>query len=162
MIEKKCARCGEIKPVSEFHKDNNMKSGFKSWCKKCVKEEYNLHRDQRYKTTKMWKKEHSSQVNEYCDKARQRKYQLIESLKTPCVKCGESRRHVIEFHHINPLEKEFNVGRSDRSRKSIVDESKKCICLCANCHNEYHYFYGQKPEKPVETLQKYLKGENKT
>lgn len=35
----KCARCGIVKPVSEFSKGKN-KSGYKSYCKQCVHEQY--------------------------------------------------------------------------------------------------------------------------
>jgi hypothetical protein len=28
--------------------------------------------------------------------------------------------------------------------------------LCRNCHKEFHYFYGTKPKKPVESLSEYL------
>lgn len=157
MTEKKCARCGEIKPVSEFHKDNNMKSGLKSWCKKCVKEEYLLHKNQRDKTTKQWKIDNRDKCDLYDRKTKERKYEFIDSMKTPCVKCGEERLYVIDFHHIDPSEKLFNIARSTRTNESLLQERKKCVCLCANCHAEFHHLYGMNPKNPVESLQKYLK-----
>ena len=33
---KKCTRCGELKSLSEFHKDRNAKSGIRSSCKSCI------------------------------------------------------------------------------------------------------------------------------
>lgn len=38
MSEKKCNKCGEVKPVSEFHKSKYTKSGFNSLCKPCRSE----------------------------------------------------------------------------------------------------------------------------
>ena len=35
---KKCACCGELKPVSEFHKCKASKDGLYSYCKPCSKE----------------------------------------------------------------------------------------------------------------------------
>ena len=32
---KKCSRCGEIKPLSEFFKGKGYRAGYKSWCKIC-------------------------------------------------------------------------------------------------------------------------------
>lgn len=32
---KKCAHCGQEKPVSEFYKDKHTKDGLQSWCKQC-------------------------------------------------------------------------------------------------------------------------------
>lgn len=38
-IESKvCSKCREIKPLTEFHKDNGIKDGHSSWCKKCTRE----------------------------------------------------------------------------------------------------------------------------
>jgi len=39
MIEKKCTKCGDTKPVSGFHKQSRHKSGYKSSCKDCRKKE---------------------------------------------------------------------------------------------------------------------------
>jgi hypothetical protein len=81
----------------------------------------------------------------------------MQELKTPCVKCGESRYYVIDFHHIDPTTKKFNVGTAKTySIQTLTDEVKKCICLCRNCHQEFHYLYGNKPNNPVDSLAEYL------
>ena len=41
----------------------------------------------------------------------------------------------------------------------VIAEVKKTVCLCANCHKEFHHFYGIKPLNPVKDLEEYL---NKT
>ena len=85
---------------------------------------------------------------------------FLDSLKTPCVKCGEKRVYVIQFHHKDPELKCFSIGEGSKYHKSkedVINEVNKCVCLCANCHKEYHYLYGMKPEHPVETLEEYLK-----
>lgn len=158
ITEKRCARCKLIKAVSEFHVDRSMKDGFKSWCKVCVREEYLLNREKRYETSKRWKSANKSKCNEYNLSSKSRKFNFIDSLKTSCRKCGESRLYVIEFHHVEPKTKCFNISGSTKKRESILDESKKCICLCSNCHKEFHHFYGKNPENPTEMLEKYLGG----
>jgi 5-methylcytosine-specific restriction endonuclease McrA len=35
ITEKKCTKCGGIKPITEFHKDKRLKSGHTSWCELC-------------------------------------------------------------------------------------------------------------------------------
>lgn len=32
---KKCAHCGQVKPVTEFYKDSHTRDGLQSWCKQC-------------------------------------------------------------------------------------------------------------------------------
>lgn len=158
ITEKKCSRCEQTKPITEFHRDNSMKVGYKSWCKQCVKEEYQIHREKRYETTKRWKVANKDKCNTYDKTAKGRKYEFVESLKTPCVKCGEDRTYVIEFHHIDPSTKLFNIAKSTRNNNSLLEESKKCVCLCANCHKEFHYLYGMHPDKPKDSLDDYLNG----
>lgn len=40
MDEKKCSRCGLIKPIAEFSYDRSSKDGYGYWCKSCAKEKY--------------------------------------------------------------------------------------------------------------------------
>lgn len=66
-----------------------------------------------------------------------RKY-LYNYLEThPCEHCGESRPVCLEFHHIEPSIKSFNLCMSvckDKKICVIQSEIDKCIVLCANCH----------------------------
>jgi predicted HNH restriction endonuclease len=41
--------------------------------------------------------------------------------------------------------------------ETIDSEIKKCVCLCSNCHKEFHYFYGTKPKQPEKDLEHYLR-----
>ena len=60
-------------------------------------------------------------------------------MKTPCIVCGESEPIAIDFHHINPNEKEFTIGKHrGKNREWLSQEISKCVCLCANCHRKVH------------------------
>lgn len=58
-----------------------------------------------------------------------------------CQCCGYDKCiQALEFHHINPNEKEFSFGsNTNRSWKDTRKELQKCILLCANCHRETHF-----------------------
>ena len=69
------------------------------------------------------------------------KRNFVDSQRTQCAKCGETRTYLLDFHHINPEEKEFTIGVLKRGAKEkLQEEIDKCICLCANCHREFHHF----------------------
>ncbi len=144
---KKCNSCGIEKDECEFPKDKTHKDGLSSLCKEC-----------RNKRSDNWRKANQEKFLSYQKDRLKNGQAYVNELKSNCVKCNESRPYVIQFHHINPSEKEFELGSSGvfKSKFKIDSEVKKCICLCANCHMEYHWLYGKTPEHPVETLTEYL------
>ena len=89
---------------------------------------------------------------------RKRRRAFNNKWKHPCEKCGEARLYLIQFHHIDPATKSFCIGASatERTPEALEAEVKKCVCLCSNCHDEFHYFYGGKPSHPIEALKEYL------
>ena len=59
-----------------------------------------------------------------------------------CSKCGENHVACLDFHHLNPEEKEFsfyNLKKYAWGKEKIERELNKCIVLCANCHRKLHY-----------------------
>lgn len=46
----------------------------------------------------------------------------------------------LEFHHLDPNEKDFGIASSGATRtfEKIKVELDKCIMVCANCHREIH------------------------
>lgn len=76
--------------------------------------------------------------------ASQRRHQLkawgVEALGGKCRICGYDRLAGLQFHHLDPREKDFNLG-SRVSGKAWEAELKKCVLVCANCHAEIHAGY---------------------
>lgn len=104
-----------------------------------------------------WRKNNPEKSLEYAKRTRDKSRDFIDSLKTPCVKCGEDRIWVIDFHHVDHNEKKFTIPQNKgRKKEDILDEVGKCVCLCRNCHSEFHYFYGTRPDNSGEALQEYL------
>ncbi len=79
-----------------------------------------------------------------CQQARglERKKQLIEIAGGECCDCGYKRNiSALEFHHLNPQEKSFGIDLrkcSCAKWERLVEEVKKCVLICANCHRERH------------------------
>lgn len=113
-----CSKCGIEKPLTEYHKNGFNSQGkqkYRGYCKSCA----NKREMERY-----WEKR-----------------AFVDAQRTKCAKCGDTRSYVLDFHHINPEEKEFTIGRLERgSQESLQKEIDKCVCLCANCHREFHHY----------------------
>ncbi len=116
-IMKTCIRCKLSKDESDFY----MKDGRRthSYCKKCVNEQT-------------------------IERQRALKLSAIEYKGGVCHDCGK-RYHpaVYDFHHLNPSDKDFNIGhrKSLKFSQELKDELDKCVLLCSNCHRVRHAKY---------------------
>lgn len=114
--QKFCHRCKTYKTVNQFYK-RRAKIGFTPYCKSC-------HNDQALERQRRLKKE------------------CVDYLGGKCSKCGYNKcMAAIEFHHIDPTQKDFSISRnkSTSMNEVIKAELDKCIPLCRNCHAEEHY-----------------------
>ena len=62
--------------------------------------------------------------------------------KAKCVQCGEDHPATLDFHHIDPSEKDLPLADAAHRGWSIARlkrEIEKCVVLCANCHRKLHY-----------------------
>ena len=128
---KQCTICGKFKSEEDFFIRSKNKDGtvnLRSECKEC----HCLGEQERY----------------------YKKQEFMDSKKTSCIKCGENRIRCISFHHINPKEKDFTIGKLRKSNLTVIEEEiNKCVCLCLNCHHEFHYLN----DKNGISLDEYLK-----
>jgi predicted HNH restriction endonuclease len=72
---------------------------------------------------------------------KEKKRKAVEHMGGKCSICGYDKcMDALEFHHVNPEEKEVPTRFEFRTQKweTIVEELKKCIVLCSNCHREVH------------------------
>jgi len=58
-----------------------------------------------------------------------------------CIKCGQKHPATFDFHHTDRTTKEYSVNTlvKNRAFKKAIEEVKKCVVLCANCHRIHHY-----------------------
>jgi len=72
---------------------------------------------------------------------RNTKERLLKAFGNKCAICGFNKSYALDFHHLNPDEKEFTFGHARGNIigwDKLVIEVRKCICLCANCHRGHH------------------------
>lgn len=57
-----------------------------------------------------------------------------------CLDCGEEDEDLLEFHHVNPADKRFEIwkGVTGRSHRQLKEEIARCVLLCRGCHKKRH------------------------
>lgn len=93
------------------------------------------------KFTKKTKEEKNKDNYQRIKSYRQRmKEKLVEYKGGKCQLCGYDKCiTALEFHHLNPSEKDFGISRYTNLKwDSVVSEVDKCIIVCSNCHREIH------------------------
>lgn len=67
------------------------------------------------------------------------KQKLIDLMGGKCCICQYDRcNQALEFHHLNPNDKKFGISSVARDKPLyiLIQEIKKCILVCSNCHRE--------------------------
>lgn len=132
-MRKTCPICREEKLVEDFNKDKKRKDGLQFMCRQCCSEYY------RRNATK-----HKAVTKERRRARRRELKQKIDEIKMlfGCAKCGERDIVCLDFHHVNPTEKEVDIARAISSYEwpweKVLEEMRKCACLCASCHRKAH------------------------
>lgn len=81
-------------------------------------------------------------INRNKERRNKRKEWYQEFMSTRCcIVCQENSLECLDWHHLDPKEKDGQVGKMlnhFRSMENVFSEMNKCIILCANCHRKYH------------------------
>lgn len=125
-----CTTCNKEKEETQFYWRNKTKGIKHIHCKSCQED---------VRRTKGYTKKYLPKIRQRSLKYRQQLEDfLIEYFSNhPCVKCGESDVIVLEFHHREPSQKEYNISQMKQfgfGIKKVQTEIEKCDVLCANCH----------------------------
>ncbi len=131
---KNCSTCQEYKSLSEFSKNSSKPDGLQSYCKACAK----IFNKRHYESDKTKRRVYVAERNKKVVKENR---EFIKSFKgqNPCKSCGESETVCLDFHHLDPKEKDLDVSAMVYHKlENIKLEISKCIVLCSNCHRKVH------------------------
>lgn len=118
--------------IEELFNGRTADSGSADWgsipCSSAKGVWYNRNNMSKNRTTK----QHREAQNSYYYTLRA---MYIERLGGFCRKCGSKER--LEFDHVDPASKSFDVSLfASMARERVDEEMKKCQLLCFTCHNE--------------------------
>ena len=121
METKICSKCGRELPLDRFESGRNQ-------CRDC-----------RNARRKELRQEHPEKHREEVAKRQEKQTKWLYSLKTKCLICNETEPVCLDFHHIDPNEKDFTISQHrSLGKEKLLAEIKKCVCLCSNCHRKVH------------------------
>ena len=135
---KKCYKCQDVLPLTEFNKNKSKRDGYQYKCKECEK-----------KYQKEWyKKNKKRHIWNSAKNKKRRKKELrifIKNIKkqSQCKLCGENCWYCLVFHHRDENDKRFNISNVPNlgyGLNTIKQEMDKCDIVCVNCHKEIHHF----------------------
>lgn len=132
---RECTKCKIEKPYSEYYKSSTNKSGWQAWCKKCTISNMAYRYKNNEKVKSKTKEGERNSFNVF------QNISLLIKSKYGCQYCNEQCPHVLQFHHINPLNKitEVSVLCFKKNKPKFFEEMNKCIVVCSNCHIKIHY-----------------------
>ena len=118
-----------------IQQDYNQGMSIVNICKK-----YNI---AKYRLNFIQKTEHQKLTNYEILKNRRYKIKsfLVNYKGGKCCVCGYDKYiGALDFHHINPNTKDFNISAntSYQNLEILKKEVDKCILVCSNCHREIH------------------------
>lgn len=155
-----CGKCKKYKPLWSFCRRKTSKLGVNNRCKLCD----SIYTKGRMKTEEV-RLRNLEVVKRYQNKNRKlirerwrayyyKKYDLwVNFLKelgyNKCSICGYDECFAsLDFHHDTERRngnKSLSVGKliscafTEKRKLLLIEELKKCICVCANCHRKLHY-----------------------
>jgi hypothetical protein len=122
-----CASCKAIKPVESFSKNHRNRLGLDAYCKSCVSIKAKKHTKNRTINRRMLKAK------------------LVLEFGNKCLDCGSYNLPIASFtfhHHNERMDSKTYISPSDTiscpKGKKILEEKKKWMLLCSNCHNVRH------------------------
>lgn len=131
-MRKYCPGCRTEKDTSEFRSNIKRKDGLQGYCIVCDKAKQSKHYQ-----------ENKAKYVQRAIKSRQLNVQWWKDYKKTlkCSKCQEDHPSCLQFHHLNPDNKEVTISKVIRrwGKDKILQEVAKCEVLCANCHFKEHW-----------------------
>ena len=129
--KKYCPECAQIL-------DKNKFSAKGTSCRECANKKSREYYE-KVKKDAQWIRNRNARAKK---DGLEKKLKAIKHMGGVCQDCKKSYPPpVFDFHHLDPSEKELNLGDIMRRKdfSTIEKELSKCVLLCANCHRIRHF-----------------------
>jgi transcription elongation factor Elf1 len=103
----------------------------------------NATKEEKRRYQRDWTRRNSVKRQEHNRRNKQKIQRWYRELKNilSCIVCDEDENVCLDFHHLDPSGKDFNIPdlvNQGYGIEKIKTEVDKCVILCANCHRKVH------------------------
>jgi len=151
IITKRCSTCKQVKPISEFHKNQIRKDGHHNQCKFCMKE-----CQRRRQNTKKFKSTQKRYLQSKKGKEKQKRYRL--SAKGKVVQKhynqserGKETRKIYLLIHPELQKAQYVVRNAIKFGELPRPDSLQCK-YCRTQAKQYHHHKGYGPEHLLDVV----------
>ena len=131
MKTKKCFKCGEDKPLSEFYVHKQMADGHLGKCKSCTKADVTKHRNENLEKIRAYDNERST----------------LKHRRDLAIRSQKKRRSS------NPLQYKAHCAVNNAVRDGRLNRPEKCeVCGCECTPHGHHWSYEPENRLDVEWL----------
>ena len=135
MAKKRCSKCKQIKPVSEFYTDTRHKDGLQSRCKECMNKDEN---------SKMARKHYQKSLK---GKLAQKRYRQSE--KGKIAERKYSRNYKSDYPNKNKAS--HAVNNAVKACKLPRPDTLQCY-YCPKPAQQYHHWHGYEKEHWLDVV----------
>jgi len=174
IVTKRCSKCKEIKPLSEFHKHSRYKYGVRSCCKDCANQQNVIYgkSDKGKKAKLKYKKSDKGRQSEnryrQSEKSKRRHSRYRKTLKSHVVRMKyeqsdkgkqtrklytqseKSKTYQINYRanrrKLNPNAVKARMSVNNAVKTGKLPRPDDFQCSCGNQAHEYHHHLGYEPE----------------
>lgn len=129
----RCIVCKESKSEDEYNWRNRSQGRRKNYCRMCDRE--------------IKKRHYANNRAAIIAQVRSRTAVNVERFQEwkshlCCTLCPESDSCCLDFHHLDPEQKDFGISEAvpSMSWEALMEEVNKCIVVCKNCHTKVHKY----------------------
>jgi len=143
---KRCSRCGQDKPATDFYSNQSRADGLSDWCRACTKESqrdgYVAAPQRAHAATMRWRNANREQFNA-ARRARHHRlrHEVLTAYGGRCTCCGESEEAFLTLEHKNGVPIAHRQSNGKRLSSTDIYAAVKregfpddYTILCMNCN----------------------------
>lgn len=150
MVDRKCRKCENSIPYKKEINGKIRNLQGRKFCLECspfgnhnTKSDIDKETVRGNKPFSEWDEDYKKSFKQKMYNRRfDRKQKLVDLAGGKCSICSYDKcMKALSFHHVNPKTKSFGLSSENLHNRSwdvILEEFKKCILVCMNCHAEIH------------------------